>query len=112
MEPMMSATDALQSEKPHKDNIFGICNAIGEDFGFNPFFLRLAFAAALLASPEITLATYAGLGVIVLASRLATQRSRKAKTVASQDGAQPWSPTIPAIRLPDRVEGDVLEPAI
>ena len=25
--------------------IFGVCEAIGEDFGFNPVFLRVPFAA-------------------------------------------------------------------
>ena len=31
--------------------IFGVCEAIGEDFGFNPVFLRMPFAAIVLWSP-------------------------------------------------------------
>ena len=94
----------------HKDNIFGVCNAIGQDFGFNPLLLRLAFAVALLASPEITLTAYAGLGVVVLVSRLATRRWRAKAPIAVQ---QPWSPALPAIRVADRIDATkTLEPAL
>ena len=53
-----------------KDNLFGVCAAIGEDFGFDPIYLRVAFATALLFSLEAVLATYAALGAVVLLSRL------------------------------------------
>lgn len=52
------------------DNLFGICAALGEDFGFNPMWLRMAFAVALLFDLEKVLVTYAALGVLVLVSRL------------------------------------------
>lgn len=54
----------------HEDNLFGVCAAIGEDFGFNPLWLRIAFACGLLFSLEGVLAAYAALGLVVLASRL------------------------------------------
>jgi len=50
--------------------ILGVCEAIGEDFGFNPILLRVPFAATVLWSPMWSIAAYLGLGVIVLASRL------------------------------------------
>ena len=50
--------------------IFGVCEAIGEDFGFNPTFLRVPFAASVIVSPMIALGVYLALGVVVLASRL------------------------------------------
>ena len=50
--------------------IFGVCEAIGEDFGFNPAWLRIPLAAAVLWSLEGAFAIYLGLGVVVLASRL------------------------------------------
>lgn len=50
--------------------IFGVCEAIGEDFGFNPIFLRVPLAAAVLWSPLIAIGTYFALGALVLASRL------------------------------------------
>ena len=50
--------------------ILGVCEAIGEDFGFNPVFLRVPFAASVLWSPVIAIAAYLALGAVVLASRL------------------------------------------
>ena len=50
--------------------ILGICEAIGEDFGFNPVFLRVPFAASVLWSPIWAIGAYLALGLVVLASRL------------------------------------------
>lgn len=66
-------TDPIAPASPApaaKDNLFGVCAAIGEDFGFDPIYLRIAFATALLFSLEAVLATYAALGAVVLLSRL------------------------------------------
>ena len=49
--------------------ILGVCEAIGEDFGFNPVLLRVPFAATVLWSPMWSIAAYLGLGLVVLASR-------------------------------------------
>jgi phage shock protein PspC (stress-responsive transcriptional regulator) len=49
--------------------LLGVCEALGEDFGFNPMFLRIPFAVLLLWNPTVVVATYAALGVIVLATR-------------------------------------------
>jgi phage shock protein PspC (stress-responsive transcriptional regulator) len=57
-----------------QDNLLGICHAIGEDFGFNPFWLRLPLAVGIIARPEIVLCVYVALGLAVLASRLLTRR--------------------------------------
>ena len=51
------------------DTILGVCEAIGQDFGFNPIYLRLAFIAPLFFAPTAGLAAYLGLGVIVAATR-------------------------------------------
>lgn len=53
-----------------RDTMFGICEAVGQDFGFNPTWLRLAFIAPLFFFPVQTFAAYFGLGAVVLASRL------------------------------------------
>ena len=58
--------------------ILGVCEAVGEDFGFNPVLLRVPFAAAVLWSPTMTLAIYFALGAIVLASRLLFPRLKSA----------------------------------
>ncbi|WP_293645526.1 PspC domain-containing protein [Sphingopyxis sp. RIFCSPHIGHO2_12_FULL_65_19] len=53
-----------------RDTFFGICEAVGQDFGFNPLYLRLAFIAPLFFFPVQSFAAYFGLGIVVLASRL------------------------------------------
>lgn len=53
-----------------RDTFFGICEAVGQDFGFNPLYLRLAFIAPLFFFPAQTFIAYFALGLIVLASRL------------------------------------------
>jgi phage shock protein PspC (stress-responsive transcriptional regulator) len=50
--------------------ILGVCEALGEDFGFNPVFLRVPLAASVIWNPAIALGTYFALGALVLASRL------------------------------------------
>jgi len=52
------------------DTMFGVCEALGEDFGFNPIFLRIAFGVALIWSPILTVGVYAAAGVVVAISRL------------------------------------------
>jgi phage shock protein PspC (stress-responsive transcriptional regulator) len=51
------------------DTLLGACYAIGEDFGFNPFYLRLVFAFGLLGYPAIALTAYAALTALVTLTR-------------------------------------------
>ena len=60
--------------------ILGVCEAIGEDFGFNPVFLRIPLAVSVIWNPLIAIGTYFALGAVVLASRLLFP---KAETVAA-----------------------------
>ena len=53
-----------------RDTFFGICEAVGQDFGFNPLWLRLAFVAPLFFFPVETFIGYFALGAVVLLSRL------------------------------------------
>ena len=62
---------------PRNDNLFGVCAAIGEDFGFDPLWLRIAFAVALLVDLEHVLMAYAALGALVLVSRLAFRSPKR-----------------------------------
>lgn len=77
-------TDTLHTTAPvaPRDNLFGVCAALGEDFGFNPMWLRLAFAVALLFSLETVLMTYAALGMLVLVSRLLFPNRRAVQSSA------------------------------
>lgn len=74
-------TDQTTAPAAPRDNLFGICAALGEDFGFNPMWLRLAFAVALLFSLEKVLLAYAALGVLVVVSRLLFPNRRVATLI-------------------------------
>ena len=66
--------------------ILGVCEAIGEDFGFNPILLRVPFAAIVLVIPMLAIGAYLALGVVVLASRLLfpKQKTVNAEAFASE----------------------------
>jgi phage shock protein PspC (stress-responsive transcriptional regulator) len=51
------------------ETILGVCEAIGQDFGFNANWLRVPFAALILISPMWVIGTYLALGVVVAFSR-------------------------------------------
>jgi phage shock protein PspC (stress-responsive transcriptional regulator) len=70
MELTMQAQENQVPLPLRSHTIFGVCEAIGEDFGFNPTFLRVPLAASVVASPVWAVGAYLALGVIVLASRL------------------------------------------
>jgi phage shock protein PspC (stress-responsive transcriptional regulator) len=68
--------------------ILGVCEAIGEDFGFNPILLRVPFAATVLWSPTYAILAYFVLGALVLGSRLLfPARKPDATTLADQSPA-------------------------
>ncbi len=77
-----------------RDTFFGICEAVGQDFGFNPLWLRLAFVAPLFFFPVQTFIGYFALGLVVLASRLIFP----AKATAEQ-------PVLSAVETADRPAG-------
>ena len=63
----------MQSTQPplwaRDHTLLGVCEALGEDFGFNPMYLRVPFAALLLWNPTVVVATYVALGALVLLTR-------------------------------------------
>ena len=75
-----------------EDTLLGVCQAIGEDFGFNPIYLRVALAVCLLWNPTAVIAAYLSLGVAVLISRLVApnpKRAKRAEAVASPASSNP-----------------------
>lgn len=54
-----------QSLITRDDTFLGVCEGFGQDFGFNPLWLRLAFAVTLLFNPAVVVGTYLGLGLVV-----------------------------------------------
>jgi phage shock protein PspC (stress-responsive transcriptional regulator) len=78
----MEAQETQAALPLRSHTILGACEAIGEDFGFNPIFLRVPFAASVLYSPMWAIVGYFALGAVVLASRLLFP---KAKSVAAAE---------------------------
>jgi phage shock protein C len=76
---------------------FGVCEALGEDLGFNPVFLRLAFAVGLFLNPVAVLAIYAGLGALVAFTRFVAPNPR----VQSATGNKPAAETDEAQAEPE-----------
>jgi phage shock protein C len=70
------AEDTYVALPLRQHTIFGVCEGIGEDFGFNPIFLRVPLAASVLWSPIWAIGAYLALGVLVLASRTLFPRSK------------------------------------
>jgi phage shock protein C len=67
------------------DTFFGVCQALGDDFGFNPLWLRIAFGVGLLWAPLSVIAAYLALAIVVLVSRLVIREPRSAAASASAD---------------------------
>jgi phage shock protein PspC (stress-responsive transcriptional regulator) len=51
------------------DTILGVCEALGQDLGFNPMFLRVPLAAGIIFAPIAMVGIYFALGVLVFVSR-------------------------------------------
>ena len=53
---------------PEPDTLFGVCQTIGNELGFNPFYLRVALLGLLFFSPVAVIASYVALGAAVALS--------------------------------------------
>ena len=69
------------------DTILGVCEGIGQDFGFHPNWLRAVFAATFYWSPVGVIAAYLALGVLVAISRLIFPVRRTALSQQVPDAA-------------------------
>ena len=78
----------VQSSEPYvalplrAHTILGVCEGLGEDFGFNPVFLRIPLAAMVIWNPLVAFGSYFGLGAVVLASRLLFPRPQTGRASA------------------------------
>jgi phage shock protein C len=69
-----------QAALPMRDHtVLGVCEGLGEDFGFNPIYLRIVFAALLVWQPVYVIGAYLALGLLVLISRLLVPTRRAAR---------------------------------
>jgi len=53
------------------DTVLGVCEALGQDFGFNPLFLRVPLAVALIWNPVIVVAGYVAAALFIGLIRMA-----------------------------------------
>jgi phage shock protein PspC (stress-responsive transcriptional regulator) len=67
--------------------VLGVCEGLGEDFGFNPLYLRIVFAALLVWQPVYVVGVYLALGLLVLVSRLLVPTRRDARPAAQAEAA-------------------------
>lgn len=70
------------------DTILGVCEGIGQDFGFNPNWLRVLFAATFYWSPAGVIGAYLALGVLVAFSRLVAPSPRMASSAPTVEVAE------------------------
>jgi phage shock protein PspC (stress-responsive transcriptional regulator) len=83
----MEAQDNQVALPLRSHTILGVCEAIGEDFGFNPVFLRIPLAASVIWNPMIAIGTYFALGAVVLVSRLVFPKPKA--TAAAAEAPEP-----------------------
>ena len=58
------------------DTFLGVCEAVGQDLGFHPNWLRIPFAAMILWNPPVIIGSYLALGCVVAVTRLASRDRR------------------------------------
>lgn len=73
----------MQQPNPltRSDTLLGVCQAIGEDVGVNPTFLRVGFGVMLFWNMGAAVAAYLAIGLVVLTVRL-SMPARAAAPVA------------------------------
>lgn len=76
------------------DTLFGVCEALGQDFGINPQLLRFAFALAMVWQPVNVVIAYLALGLLVLLSRLAFPVKYAAPALVTEASAAPAEPEV------------------
>ena len=79
----MSAQENQAALPLRNHTILGVCEGIGEDFGFNPVWLRIPLATMVIVNPLWAFGAYFALGAIVLASRLLFPQRSSAQSQAS-----------------------------
>jgi len=83
---MQTAAQNRYTALPLRDHtILGVCEAIGEDFGFNPTYLRVPLAACVLVSLKYAIIAYFALGIVVLASRLLFPQPKIAEAASATE---------------------------
>jgi phage shock protein C len=69
-EGIFKMTAASPTFLGRSDTFFGVCEALGQDLGFNANWLRIALGVGVLFAPVAVIATYAVLAAAVMVSRI------------------------------------------
>jgi phage shock protein C len=83
----MSAQENQVALPLRNHTILGVCEGIGEDFGFNPIFLRIPLAASVIWNPIVAFGVYFALGAVVLVSRLLFPTPKPKSAPVSVEGS-------------------------
>jgi|SRR5829696_1513928 len=80
--------DFVQEPQPalplRSDTILGVCEALGQDFGVNANYLRVALASMVLWNGFVAAGIYLSLGLAVALSRWIYPRPAEASQATSQ----------------------------
>lgn len=91
--------ETVKRSLPFRDDTFlGVCEALGEDLGFNAQYLRMAFAVPLIFSPMLSIYAYLAAGALVLLSRLVFPNKPWHAWKAAPVEAAPAAPMLEAPR--------------
>jgi phage shock protein PspC (stress-responsive transcriptional regulator) len=78
------------------DTILGVCEALGQDFGINPTWLRVAFCVPVFWNPLAVIGAYMALGLVIAATRYAFP-NRTVEVHANPAQSEPAKPTATVI---------------
>jgi phage shock protein PspC (stress-responsive transcriptional regulator) len=95
--PTAFASDEHAALPLRGDTFLGICEAIGQDFGFNPNFLRVPLATLILWDPKIVIGAYLALGVVVAISRFFYPAAHRPAAAAPAEGERRDAQTVLAM---------------
>ncbi len=94
---MQAAANASQAHSPRPtplplrdDTLLGVCEGLGEEFGFNPNYLRIVVGSLVLFDITLAVVAYLGLGLALAIGRLMFPPNSHpvAKSAAGQPVAQ------------------------
>lgn len=85
------------------DTLLGVCAAIGEDFGFNPTWLRIVFALMVFFNLFLAIGIYCAAGAVVLLTRLIYRSPRKLLVAAPPAVVVEDAPVVAAWPEEDRI---------
>ena len=82
----------MTSTLNRSDTMLGVCEALGRGLGFDPLWLRLAFAGGLFRNPVAMIAGYLALAVVIAVACWLTPARASEPALATAQGANDDAP--------------------